>query len=216
MNCSHCHHHYIKKGKSGSIQKYRCSNGGKYERDVYRRNSYQISDEKIIQLLKENVGIRGIGRVLSITPNTVIRRILRISKRMQRPFAIRFSEQYEVDELFTFVGNKNNRVCIAYSFNPETHEVSDIVVGKRSKKNLSKVISTLLLSNASKIITDKLGIYRDLIPAELHSTKYRGINHLERQNLNLRTHLKRLNRRTLCYSKSAAVLLAVVKIYFWY
>jgi insertion element IS1 protein InsB len=93
--------------------------------------------------------------------------------------------------------------------------VIDIVVGRRNKTNLNKVISTLLLSDAAKITTDKLPIYKELIPAAKHSTKFRGINRIERMNLNLRTHLKRLNRKTICYSKSAAMLLAVVKIYFW-
>ncbi|MGV3609453.1 MAG: IS1 family transposase [Fluviicola sp.] len=57
-----------------------------------------------------------------------------------------------------------------------------------------KIISTLILSNSKQIVTDKLNIYKDLIPKEIHSTKNRGINHIEHQNLNLRTHLKRLNR----------------------
>lgn len=78
-----------------------------------------------------------------------------------------------------------------------------------------KVISPLILSDAKQIVTDKLNIYKELVPKEIHSTKNRGINHIERQNLNLRTHLKRLNRKTICYSKSFSMLFAVVKIYFW-
>ncbi|WP_255539589.1 IS1 family transposase [Flavobacterium sp. CLA17] len=38
---------------------------------------------------------------------------------------------------------------------------------------------------------------------------------MERKNLTLRTHLKRLNRRTICFSKSLVVFTAVLKIYFW-
>ncbi|MFY1046718.1 IS1 family transposase [Chryseobacterium sp. GP-SGM7] len=34
-------------------------------------------------------------------------------------------------------------------------------------------------------------------------------------NLNIRTHLKRLNRRTICFSKSNLILIAILKIYFW-
>ncbi|MBN9294195.1 MAG: transposase, partial [Flavobacteriia bacterium] len=49
----------------------------------------------------------------------------------------------------------------------------------------------------------------------IHKIHRRCTNHIERQNLNLRTHLKRLNRKTICYSKSLMMLLAVVKIYFW-
>ncbi|HMW09684.1 MAG TPA: transposase, partial [Bacteroidia bacterium] len=31
----------------------------------------------------------------------------------------------------------------------------------------------------------------------------------------LRTHLKRLNRRTICFTRSAIMLFACLKIYFW-
>jgi insertion element IS1 protein InsB len=95
---------------------------------------------------------------------------------------------------------------VAYSFNPESKDVVDVVVGRRNKRNLNFIISTLIHSKAKKITTDKLDIYKSIIPKEVHSTKYRGINRIERNNLNLRTHLKRLNRRSLCFSKSLAVL----------
>jgi IS1 family transposase len=34
-------------------------------------------------------------------------------------------------------------------------------------------------------------------------------------NLLVRTHLKRLNRKTICFSRSLTVLMAVLRIYFW-
>jgi hypothetical protein len=46
-------------------------------------------------------------------------------------------------------------------------------------------------------------------------SKFRNTNHIERKNLSLRTHLKRLNRRTICFSKSLVILSACLRIYFW-
>lgn len=215
MNCKHCNQHCIRKGKNGTIQKYRCTSCGKYQQKHYRYTSYSVPDKSIILLTKEGVGIRSSSRILQVSPSTILRRILKIARNLRRPFLPVVRKTYEVDELFTYVRRKDNRICIVYSFEKETRTVVDIVVGRRNKTNLSKVISTLLLSDAAKIITDKLPIYKELIPATKHSTKFRGINCIERMNLNLRTHLKRLNRKTICYSKSMAVLLAVVKIYFW-
>jgi insertion element IS1 protein InsB len=80
---------------------------------------------------------------------------------------------------------------------------------------LKVVIHTVLNSDAKKICTDKLVNYKYLIPKEIHHTKVNSTNHIERKNLTLRTHLKRLGRKTICYSKSMAVLTACVKIYFW-
>ena len=215
MRCYDCQNACIKKGWSKDIQKYQCKTCFKYQRERLVYKSYRVTDQQIIQLTKEGCGIRSIARILEISSTTVISRMLKIATKLKRKTPILFGQTYQVDELFTYVRNKKNRICVAYSLNPQTGEVIDVVVGRRNKSNLMKVITTLLLSNAKEIITDKLNIYKELIPKETHSTKNRGINHIERKNLTLRTHLKRLNRRTSCYSKSLAMLLAVVKIYCW-
>jgi len=89
-------------------------------------------------------------------------------------------------------------------------------VGKRTNKTLNRVLETLKLSEAKKIFTDRLKNYRYLLDQEMHSVKRFGTNHIERKNLTLRTHLKRLNRRTICFSKSLVIFTAVMKIYFWF
>jgi IS1 family transposase len=88
-------------------------------------------------------------------------------------------------------------------------------VGKRNSKTLQRVIDTVLLSEATKLHTDKFPLYENLIPETMHTkTKY-SINHIERKNLSIRTHLKRLSRKTICFSRSVEMLEACLKIYFW-
>jgi insertion element IS1 protein InsB len=217
MNCKKCNsEHIVKCGlQKNGRQKFKCKSCGKYQQLEYSYNSHSVSDSQIIQLTKEGCGIRSTSRILKITPNTVIRRILRIAKCLNRKQPLISGGIYQVDELFTFIGNKNKRVCVAYSFEPNTGKVIDVVVGSRNKTNLRIVIDTLLLSNPKKITTDKLNIYKEIIPKTIHSTKFRGINGIERMNLNLRTHLKRLSRRSICFSKSLMILLSCVRLYFW-
>ncbi len=80
---------------------------------------------------------------------------------------------------------------------------------------MSPILTTLNNAQAQYIYTDPLQHYRSLIPLQIHKVKRGGTNHIERHNLNLRMHLKRLNRRTICFSRSVAMLAAVLKIYFW-
>jgi insertion element IS1 protein InsB len=77
-------------------------------------------------------------------------------------------------------------------------------------------VNTALQSGVAAIKTDRLNIYQALIPAKLHISNAYNINYIERNNLNLRTHLKRLGRRTICFSKSLLMLTACLRIYFWY
>lgn len=202
------------KNRNGG-QRYLCSDCKLSFQTQYKYQSCITNDYQIVQLTKEGCGIRSTARILNVSPKTVLRRIIKIAGNIQRPDPIPKGKTYEVDEMFTYLKHKDNRICIAYSFEIGSGNVIDFVVGRRNKINLRKVTDTLILADAVKITTDKLGIYKDLIPGKIHSTKFRGINHIERKNLSLRTHLKRLNRKTICYSKSLAVLTAIVKIYFW-
>ncbi len=217
MKCKYCKSvEIVKNGyQPNGCRKYQCKNCFRYFQETYTYQSCIIEDQQIIILTKESCGIRSTARILNIAPTTVIRRIKKIGLRLERPYPILKGRVYEVDELFTYLRYKSNRICVAYSYEPKTGYVLDISVGRRNKMNLKKVTDTLILSEAKIIYTDGLDLYEKLIPESIHKKHKRCTNHIERQNLNLRTHLKRLNRRTICYSKSLIMLFAVVKIYFW-
>ncbi len=206
---------YIKHGKtSGGKQRYKCKACCKTCIDDYSYKAYITPNTSIIALLIEGCGIRSIARLLCISNTTVLKRILSISKNIRKP-AISLNKTYEVDEMRTFYKSKSRLLWIVYAVQKDTKQVADFAVGSRTKTTLQKVISTLLISNTNKIYTDKLNLYSFIIPSNIHFAKQYGINHIERKNLSLRTHLKRLSRRTICFSKSITMLAACLKIYFW-
>jgi len=214
MNC--CNLKMSKNGKTkANVQRYLCKVCGTTKQEEY---TYQACSEginnQIVILIKEGSGIRSISRILNISPTTVLKRIISVSREIPRP-PILFGRDYEVDEMMTFIGNKKRQFCITYAIDRKTKEVACFSVGRRNKNTLRMVVNSLLLSNARQIRTDKCLLYPTLIPKELHHVKRRGINYIERKNLTLRTHIKRLNRKTIAYSKSLIVLSAILKIYFW-
>ncbi|MBO6212872.1 IS1 family transposase [Algoriella sp.] len=73
----------------------------------------------------------------------------------------------------------------------------------------------MIRTRPKTINTDKLNTFSSVIPSEFHSTHFRSTNHIERNHLSLRTRLKRLNRKTICYTKKMNVLSAILTIYFW-
>lgn len=120
-----------------------------------------------------------------------------------------------MDELSTFVGHKQNRIWVAYAVDRSAKTVVGMRVGKRSNRMLRPLVDTLLLSDAKRIHTDGCDIYPALIPPNIHRVKRFATNGIERMNLTLRTRLKRLGRRTICYTKSVAMLAACVAIVCW-
>lgn len=169
----------------------------------------------IVNYLIEGCGIRSIARLLNISPNTVIRRIKIIAADIKKP-PIVTNQVYEVDELKTYVKKKTREYWVTYALNQQTGEVVDLRVGSRNQSSLKRVIDTLLLSGCKRIYTDGWRVYRQIIPRKLHKVKRFGTNRIERKNLTLRTHLKRLNRKTICFSKNLGMLEACLKIYFWH
>jgi insertion element IS1 protein InsB len=196
-------------------QQYCCKDCGKRFISHYSYRAYASNtNDQIIRLLKEGVGMRGIVRLLGISIVTLLNRIRLIAAKLRAPYIIK-GKQYEVDEIKTFVGSKKRKVWIAYALERESRRVVSFKVGNRTNTTLKPVLQTLLLSEAKTIYTDRYPAYKFLIPESLHRSWPRCTNHIERKNLSLRTHLKRLNRRSICFSKSAAILSACVKIYFW-
>ncbi len=114
-----------------------------------------------------------------------------------------------------YTNNKRNGCWVIYAINRKTKTVMDLVVGRRTKENVNKVISSILSLNPKMIYTDRLLLYKSLIPKSIHRSIEYGTNHIERFNLTLRTHIKRLNRSTICFSKSEYMLEACLNIYFW-
>ena len=216
MECKVCKKQCSRNGFSRSgKQRYKCRFCGKsYQADYHNRAYLPTIDREIVTLLKESCGTMSISRILGISPNTVSSRILSISKAIKKPVVI-LGRSYQMDEMITYIGYKKNRYCVAYAIDSANKEVADFVVGKRNKRNLRRVTTTLLLAQAKEIQTDRLDLYKRLLPKTIHRVKHRGTNHIERKNLTLRTHIKRLNRKTIAYSKSLLMLWAVLRIYFW-
>lgn len=216
MKCINCEGFCVKNGLTANgFQRYKCNHCKKQFQNEYSNTAcIRAINSKITVLLKEGCGIRSISRILKISTNTVQNRILLISKQLQKP-VISLGKSYEVDELCTFIGSKSNRYWVAYALRKNDKAVVDFRVGKRTNKTLRPIIETLTISRAKTIFTDKLKNYRHLIEQNIHKTFKRGTNHIERMNLNLRTHLKRLNRKSICFSKSLMMLRACLTIYFW-
>ncbi len=219
IRCSKCvdgQNSMVRNGKTSyGKQRFICKNCKKSRVVSYTNHAYKPEiNHQIIILTKEGLGIRSTARVLEISTTTLLKRIILIASKISRPF-ISKGKIYEVDELRTYLKIKTKLIWIVYALERKSRKVVSFNVGARTNKTLQIVLKTLELSEAKIIYTDGLKNYRYLIENKIHKVIRFGTNLIERINLNLRIHLKRLNRRTICFSRSIVVLSAVLKIYFW-
>lgn len=217
MNCQYCKGKCRKAGRQkNGVQRLYCAICKKHQQTNYQKQAYMPGiNREICNLLREGVGIRGIGRILKIAVGTVLRRIKAIASRIDKPVVAEQDKSYEVDELWTFIGRKSNEYWIAYVLERRTRQIVDFIVGKRTKSTLRILIEGLLDRKPAVIRTDKLAHYHRIIPKNLHRAGAYCINRIERKNLTIRTHLKRLSRRTIGFSRDVVMLESCLRICFW-
>ncbi|TKB99093.1 IS1 family transposase [Pedobacter cryophilus] len=197
VKCKTCNQKAIGWGKVKTIKRFYCKCCKTTFLEHYEYKAYEMGINKmIVNLTKEGCGIRSISRLLNISTQTVISRIKTIANGLKAPI-ISLYKTYEVDELKTFVGSKTNEQWLIYSLERESRRVVNFKIGKRTKKNIQVVTDSLLLAKPLKIYTDGLGIYKSILPQEIHRHAFHQINYIERKNLSLRTHLKRLSRKSI-------------------
>ena len=214
--CNECNKTMIKFGKTKlGNQRYQCKSCKKTKVGDYFYKAYESTiNQNIILFTKEGLGIRSTARVLQISATTVLKKIITIAKNIPQPI-ISKNKTYEVDEMRSFIKRKDKLIWIVYALERENKKVVSFAIGARTNKTLNVVLHTLKLAKAKTIYTDGLKHYLFLIEKKVHKVTRFATNHIERNNLSIRTNLKRLNRRTICYSRSSLVLLCVLRIYFW-
>ncbi len=218
MNCQYCNSLCQKAGKQANgRQKYLCKSCKKYQQASYQYIACKTNVKVLfMKCLKTGNSLRGIQTITGIALTTQIRWIRKIGKAVKPRCYYRINDEYELDELCTYVKNKEKRRWVISAISKSSGQVVDIKVGTRTAKNLEVVVKKILHLTPRAIYTDRLSAYRSLIPKEIHRIKHRGINKIERYHLSLRTHIKRLNRKTICYTKKEDILNSLIKIYAWY
>ncbi|EGW21481.1 IS1 transposase [Methylobacter tundripaludum SV96] len=110
-------------------------------------------------------------------------------------------EAAEMDEQWSFVGNKSNQRRLWYAVDHATNIVRAYVFGKRTDEVFKELKALLEPFGISRYYTDDWGAYERHLEADKHQVGKRNTQKIERKNLNFRTWIKRLTRKTICFSK---------------
>jgi len=111
-------------------------------------------------------------------------------------------EAAEADEMWSFVGKKQAPRWLWHALDHHTGKVLAYVFGRREDRALLKLKALLVPFGIRRFYTDGWGAYQRHVAPEQHEVGKRYTQQLERKHLTLRTRIKRLVRRTICFSKS--------------
>ena len=109
----------------------------------------------------------------------------------------------ELDEQWSFVGNKSHQRWLWVALTHHSSEIVAYTFGDRTDATCEKLKKLLRPFSITRYFTDGLGAYERQLSPEKHEVGKRNTQKIERKFLTLRTRIKRLARKTICFSKSS-------------
>jgi len=132
----------------------------------------------------------------------VHQRVLNLLNPEEVTVMIRLADEAEVDEMWSFVGRKKDQRWLWHAIDHRSGQVLAYVFGRRQDEVFLKLQGLLEPLGITRYYTDYWGAYTRHIDLEEHQPGKRNTQKIERKHLTLRTRIKRLARKTICFSKS--------------
>jgi insertion element IS1 protein InsB len=112
------------------------------------------------------------------------------------------AEEAEVDEMWSYVGKKREPRWLWHAIDHRSGQVLAYVLGRRKDEVFLKLKALLEPFGITRYYTDYWGAYTRHLETEAHQPGKRNPQQIERKHLTLRTRIKRLGRKTICFSRS--------------
>jgi insertion element IS1 protein InsB len=108
----------------------------------------------------------------------------------------------ELDEMWSYVGKKAHQHWLWHAIDHHTGKVLAYVFGRRQDDVFLRLKALLEPFGITRYYTDGWGTYERHVNAEQHTVGKAHMQRIESKHINLRTRIKRLVRRTICFSKT--------------
>jgi IS1 family transposase len=152
-------------------------------------------------MLVRGIGIRDISVILKISVGKVLKTLT--SGKYQITPARKHYDCLEIDEFWTYVGRKTNKVWLIYAYHRESGEIAAYVWGKRDLKTAKKLrrrLKRLGITYGHAAIDN----WESFMTAFSEDRKLVGKEYtvgIEGNNCRLRHRVRRAFRKTCCFSK---------------
>jgi len=206
LSCPHCQSAKISKNgkKSSGKQNYFCKSCGHQfigDHALTYKGCHSQVYKRIQKMLVRGVGIRDAAAIENVSTNKVLS-VLAESNHVIVPKQ-KYYSMLEVDELWTYVRDKSNKVWLIYAYDREGGEIVAFVWGKRDLKtaqDLKNKLSDLGVTYGS-IATDNWDSFVTTFKDCNHIVGKKYTVGIEGNNCRLRHRIRRAFRKTCCFSK---------------
>jgi insertion element IS1 protein InsB len=111
----------------------------------------------------------------------------------------------ELDEMWSYVGKKAEPRWLWHAIDHQSGIVLAYVFGRRKDVVFLQLQALLKPFSITRFYTDGWGAYERYIDPAQHHVGKENTQRIESKHINLRTRIKRLVRRTICFSKTTTM-----------
>jgi insertion element IS1 protein InsB len=119
----------------------------------------------------------------------------------------------ELDEMWSYVGKKAEPRWLWHAIDHVSGAVLAYVFGRRQDTVFLQLKELLEPFGITRFYTDGWGAYERHIVPEQHVVGKQHTQTIESKHINLRTRIKRLVRRTICFSKTTTMYDLVIGLF---
>lgn len=119
----------------------------------------------------------------------------------------------EIDEMWSYVEKKSSPRWLWHAIDHKTGQVLAYVFGQRKDEVFLELKELLQPFGISRFYTDNWGAYSRHYEKQKHIVGKQNTQKIESKHINLRTRIKRLVRKTICFSKTVRMHDIVIGIF---
>ena len=215
VNCPYCQSiKVVKNGvKKTGKQNLLCQHCRKqFQFDYVYRGGNQRCKELIQRMLLRGSGVRDCAAVTGVSKETVLRIIVTASVKLNIKPRRRCYSKVQIDEQWSYVGRKQRKVWMIYAYSAEDDEILGFTMGKRSQRTVSNLLVKLKALEIDWFVTDNWEAFKAVLPVQKHLIGKQFTKAIEGVNTWFRTRLRRLVRRTVCFSKKLIYHYSIIKM----
>ncbi|KAA6324504.1 hypothetical protein EZS27_026173 [termite gut metagenome] len=221
LHCPDCQSTKIKKNgkKSYGKQNYLCKSSSRQfigDHALTYTGCHSGLVKRILLMLVRGIGIRDISEIQEVS----VRKVLSVLVNSHYEITPRKSyyDTLEVDEFWTYVGNKGKKYWLIYAYERQSGEMVAYVWGKRDLKTAKRLREKLIKLGISFgcVCTDDWQSFITAFKEDNHIVGKAHTVGIEGNNCRLRHRIRRAFRKTCCFSKKLFNHLKAFRLAFFY
>ena len=213
--CPHCRGAKIVRNgiKKNGRQNYLCKGCRKQFQVTYFNQGCRVENkELVLRMLCRGSGIRDAEAVSGVCKSTILSWIRTWAAAIViKPHKHAYSK-VQIDEQWSYVGRKERKVWMLYAYAVEEDEIIAFSMGKRNIGAIQNLFVKIKHLDIDWFLTDEWEALQAVLPKAKHLIGKQFTKAIEGMNTFFRTRVRRLVRRTTCFSKKLIYHYSMIKL----